>query len=126
MSYILSIDTSNFKESYLELRDLDDDTLTTHVFSSGRELAEKLVPEIDALIKRSGIRKLELIEIKVHPGPGSFTSTRIGVSVANAIAFALHAKVNDSANQFVDPVYEQPANITLSEKLTSELDKRVE
>jgi len=45
----------------------------------------------------------EIKEIKVNVGPGSFTGTRVGVAVANALGFALSIKVN--GKKMVKPVY---------------------
>lgn len=53
----------------------------------------------------------DITEIKVNSGPGTFTGTRIGVSIANALGFALHIPVNGS----FDPVvvnYSAPPSIT--------------
>ncbi|HBQ51259.1 TPA: hypothetical protein DD690_04750 [Candidatus Daviesbacteria bacterium] len=42
---------------------------------------------------QSGIGKLKAIEVET--GPGSFTGLRVGVSVANALGFALNIPVNE-------------------------------
>lgn len=45
----------------------------------------------------------DIKEIKVNIGPGSFTGIRVGVSVANALAWSLGIKVNGKKQ--VIPVY---------------------
>jgi len=54
----------------------------------------------------------EITEVEVNAGPGSFTGTRIGVSIANAIGYTLGVKVNGS-NSPVDVIYSAPPSITL-------------
>jgi tRNA threonylcarbamoyladenosine biosynthesis protein TsaB len=54
-----------------------------------RKAAEALVPLIDDLIRQSGLEKQELDYIAISSGPGSFTSLRIGMSVAKGMAYGL-------------------------------------
>lgn len=49
--------------------------------------SEKLMPEIDDLLKNKKIKYDDLERIIVVKGPGSFTGLRVGVSVVNAIAY---------------------------------------
>ncbi len=53
----------------------------------------------------------DLTEIEVNPGPGSFTGSRVGVTIANALALALKLKVNGQKPPVL-PVYSAPPNIT--------------
>lgn len=48
-----------------------------------------------------------LTAIEVNCGPGSFTGTRVGVSVANALGFALDIPVNSKKGKIVMPIYEK-------------------
>lgn len=50
--------------------------------------AEKLMTQIDDVLRRSGITLERLDGIAVSIGPGSFTGLRIGLSVAKGLAFA--------------------------------------
>ncbi|OGD70670.1 hypothetical protein A3A84_01515 [Candidatus Collierbacteria bacterium RIFCSPLOWO2_01_FULL_50_23] len=57
----------------------------------------------------------DLTEIEVNPGPGSFTGSRVGVTIANALALALKIKVNGQKPPVL-PIYSSPPNITSPKK----------
>jgi len=63
-------------------------------------------------VESEGLTPQNITEINVNQGPGSFTGTRIGVAIANALGFALGLKVNGK-NPPVDVVYSSPPSITL-------------
>lgn len=48
-----------------------------------------LVPAIDAVLKAAGWKHGEITNVACVTGPGGFTSVRVGVSAANAFAWAL-------------------------------------
>lgn len=52
------------------------------------KLAETLNTKIEEILNKSNISYDELQGIAVYKGPGSFTGLRIGMSVANALAYA--------------------------------------
>jgi tRNA A37 threonylcarbamoyltransferase TsaD len=99
-----------------------------------RNQAEKLVPAIDELLKKNKIKLSALTKIIVAPRGGSFTSLRIGVITANALAFALKIpveaesvvgvdgkKIKINTKKFgiyslVEPSYEREPNIGISKK----------
>ena len=76
---------------------------------------QNILAGIDADLKLAGISKKEITSITVNPGPGSFTGTRVGVSVANALAFAMNLKINKQVPPVL-PVYNQEPKITCPEK----------
>jgi tRNA A37 threonylcarbamoyladenosine modification protein TsaB len=62
-------------------------------------------------LKDENLEVNDISEIEVNPGPGSFTGTRVGVSIANALGFSLGVKVNGQMDP-VQPTYSSPPSIT--------------
>ena len=56
--------------------------------------SQVLLPMIDQIIKKNKMKIGDIKGIEVNVGPGSFTGTRVGVAVANALGFTLNIKVN--------------------------------
>ncbi|MBI5753994.1 tRNA (adenosine(37)-N6)-threonylcarbamoyltransferase complex dimerization subunit type 1 TsaB [Candidatus Peregrinibacteria bacterium] len=56
--------------------------------------AEKLMPAIDKLLssKKSSLKFSDIQQIYVIKGPGSFTGLRVGITVANTIAYLTKAE----------------------------------
>jgi len=52
--------------------------------------AEALIPQIDQCLAEAGLAYGDIARIGVTTGPGSFTSVRVGLSVAKAMALALN------------------------------------
>ena len=85
------------------------------------------MPAIDKLLKTQKIKLSALKKIVVASYGGSFTSLRIGVITANALAYALKIPVESEmktkkANKrfgrysLVEPVYDREPNIGISKK----------
>lgn len=66
-----------------------------------------LLPAILEILKKNKKSIKDITEVKVNPGPGSFTGTRVGVAVANALGFALDIPVNGKKGKIALPVYEK-------------------
>jgi len=74
--------------------------------------AQHLLPAIERLLQDQGVAMKDISEIAVNPGPGSFTGTRVGVAVANALSFALGIPVNNLPAGQARPVYDREPNIS--------------
>lgn len=75
-----------------------------------REKAQRLLPFIDEVLKKEGKKLEDIKEIEVNTGPGSFTGLRVGVSVANALGWALGVPVNGKdlrKGEVIDIKYEE-------------------
>ena len=84
----LIIDTSNSEKIIVGFDDKRFETLAR------QEKSQKLLPFIEELLKKENKTFKNISEIKVNTGPGSFTGLRVGVSVANALGWALGVPVN--------------------------------
>ena len=68
-------------------------------------LINKIIKKPDSSINRRLSANRRISEIEVNLGPGSFTGLRVGVSVANALAWALKIPINGKRGVVV-PIYE--------------------
>ncbi len=55
--------------------------------------AEKLMPEIFEILKNAELKFTDIVEVFVIKGPGSFTGLRVGVTVANTLAYLNKCKL---------------------------------
>ena len=62
-------------------------------WDSGRALSDELLGRIQDMVKQAGAELTDLTGLIVFSGPGSFTSLRIGHTVANALADTLAVPV---------------------------------
>lgn len=69
------------------------------VWQAHRELAETIQQRIDNLLKANGKQLSDLEAISVYEGPGSFTGLRIGLTVANALAYSLSIPIIGSTSE---------------------------
>ncbi len=59
----------------------------------GREYNRALVPGVQGLLERHGLKPADLTGIAVDTGPGSYTGLRIGVMIAKTLGYALGCPV---------------------------------
>lgn len=62
-------------------------------FKAKYKQSELLLPAIDLLLQKAKVKPKDLDGIVVVKGPGPFTATRIGVTVANALGYALEIPI---------------------------------
>lgn len=94
---------------------------------AAHNLGAELLPTIYALLQDQGVSTADIGAILVNPGPGSFTGLRVGVTVANTLAWSLNIPVCACASledallvrprglfsRPVSPHYGAPPSITL-------------
>lgn len=109
---ILFFDTTHKDGLVVELRE-GDRVVAQAEGERGQHYAQQLLPTIDRLLKEQQKSLSDITAIEVNPGPGSYTGTRVGVAVANAIGLALGIPVNGLAvGEGVAPVYAAEPHIT--------------
>lgn len=71
--------------------------------------AQLVLPLINELLDEHSLTPKALDEVEVNVGPGSFTGVRVGVSIANALAFALQIPINQTkvtnGQTLIEPKY---------------------
>ncbi|HEX9679573.1 MAG TPA: tRNA (adenosine(37)-N6)-threonylcarbamoyltransferase complex dimerization subunit type 1 TsaB [Candidatus Saccharimonadales bacterium] len=63
------------------------------VWRAHRELSLTILAKIDDLLKRNGLEFADIDGVVGFKGPGSFTGLRIGLTVANTLAYGLRIPV---------------------------------
>lgn len=71
----------------------DGQQLVYETWAAHRELAETIHKKINNILNKSSIELKDVEGLVVYKGPGSFTGLRIGLSVANALAYALSTPI---------------------------------
>lgn len=88
----LSIDTSNNQEIKVQL---DINGQKKEYSEKVNKSVEKTLGLISDVLIKNGLKINNIDKIYVKRGPGSFTGLRIGISIANALSFALGKPIND-------------------------------
>lgn len=123
-NYILYLDTSEPEAVIAIYR--DSKSMAEEKWLAHRELSSTLSTKYLEILKAAGIGGSDLGGVAVYLGPGSFTGLRIGISFANALAYALGIPVygisgkgeldTSAPADFVTPVYGAEPNITTPKK----------
>ena len=99
------IDSTNNKKTIIRI---DDNEFTRDV-ESPRD--QDVLGFLLHCLEYKNIKPEDIDKIEVNPGPGSFTGTRVGVSISNILGYALDIKVNGSMAP-VEPIYSSPPSIS--------------
>ncbi len=128
---ILSIRTDK-PEAEVGLFD-SENQLAYQTWTAHRQLAETIHSKMEELLKSQGKSLQDIEAIICYKGPGSFTGLRIGLSVANALAYGMNIKIVGSSgdnwlkigmtsilsgtnDKIVLPEYGSPVHLTVSKK----------
>ena len=87
----LFLDTSSKKLEVVLVK--DNEILGKKELESINDHASHLVPFIDEILKENSLNTSDINKVYVVNGPGSFTGTRIGVTVGKTLAFSNNINV---------------------------------
>src|SRR5699024_11938034 len=88
---ILALDTANDVLSIAISK--NNVIVAEHTTNIQKDHSSRLMPAIVDLVEKVALKIEELDAIVVGDGPGSYTGTRIGVTTANTLAWALNIRV---------------------------------
>lgn len=101
----LYIDTTDSLKTIIQINDIQ----FVQKYSSPRE--QNILLFIDRVLKENNASVKDIAFMEVNPGPGSFTGTRVGVTIANTLALSLNIPINGKKPP-INVNYENPPNIT--------------
>lgn len=99
---ILYIDTSDREKASVKLE--KEGKVFRLEDKRGKMKSQVTLELIDEVVKKARIRLSDIDTIKVKRGPGSYTGLRVGVSIANTLAFCLGKQVNDKKLSVIEEV----------------------
>ena len=88
---ILALDTSSKHFSLAVVK--DGKVLYSRSIFLKKVLSDSIMPAIEGILKKAGLKLAKLDGFAVGLGPGSFTSLRVGLSTVKGLAFALKKPV---------------------------------
>lgn len=100
----LIIDSSDSKEIVAGLKIGKKKHLIKHKTDSKK--AQVILPMIDEILRKQSLKISDINSIEVNTGPGSFTGLRVGIAIANTLAFILNIPINGKKpGKLVEPYY---------------------
>ncbi|MEK9178370.1 MAG: tRNA (adenosine(37)-N6)-threonylcarbamoyltransferase complex dimerization subunit type 1 TsaB [Patescibacteria group bacterium] len=99
---VISINTTDSKKVEVGLRTSEKEDKVIEEID--KRSSQRVLLLIDFLLRQNNLSISEIDEIRVSSGPGSFTGIKVGVSIANALGFALGVPVNGKSQ--AKPKYE--------------------
>lgn len=88
--YILQIDSAS---DVPMIGITSDGTKIDSIKIEGLKLTDTLLTKIEEILKKNHLGKKDIKAIEVNPGPGPYTSLRVGITVANILAFGLNIPI---------------------------------
>ncbi|MEH6453423.1 MAG: tRNA (adenosine(37)-N6)-threonylcarbamoyltransferase complex dimerization subunit type 1 TsaB [Psychromonas sp.] len=87
---VLCVDTSTEACSVAVLIQTgSEQKVTEHFMLAPREHTTKILPTVEQVLQSSGLSLAEIDVVAYGRGPGSFTGVRIGISIAQGLAFGI-------------------------------------
>lgn len=117
---ILYINTTNNDSMEISLEEDGGLPAIKRSIKTDYDQAEKLLPEVLKTLKSAKIDLKKIDKVRVADQGGSFTSLRIGIVTANALAFALGKEIEGEKGKtvkrggltVVEPFYGREPNIS--------------
>jgi tRNA threonylcarbamoyladenosine biosynthesis protein TsaB len=103
MKVVLHIDTSNNQEVVVGLTIDGKEDMRKQ--TPNHRKSQVVLPMIESIMKDHDITLKDLTEIRVNPGPGSFTGLRVGITIANTLAQLLDIPINGKKGEPVEAIY---------------------
>jgi L-threonylcarbamoyladenylate synthase len=105
---ILAIDTADNKKNIVGLKIAGKKYFQTRDVSSNK--TQVILPMIEKISNEHKINLKDISAIEVNVGPGSYTGLRVGLTIANALSFALKIPINGKKiGKVILPIYSSPA-----------------
>ncbi len=89
--YVLGIDTSTMTGSVAIIT--EDRLIAEYTLNTRTTHAERLLTEVEHLLRSTALHIRDIDGIAVAAGPGSFTGLRIGVTTAKSIAYSIQKPI---------------------------------
>ncbi|MDP2637748.1 MAG: tRNA (adenosine(37)-N6)-threonylcarbamoyltransferase complex dimerization subunit type 1 TsaB [Candidatus Levybacteria bacterium] len=100
----LIIDTADNKKNTVGLK--IDGKEYSYIENVKSKKTQIILPMIEKILKKYKISLKDISEIKINEGPGSYTGLRVGLSIANALSFALKIPINgQKVGKVILPIY---------------------
>ncbi len=98
---VLALDTTTFTGSAAVLKKTK--LLAEVNIDSPSTYSERLLPNIDFILKFNGLKMKDIDAFSIAVGPGSFTGIRIGLSTIKSFAYASIYLLNPEERQSIVP-----------------------
>ena len=106
MKIILLIDTTSNKTIKVGLKRHGKEFMVEQELD--KQKAQIVLRLIDKLLRKHNLKLKDIEAIQINPGPGSFTGIRVGLTIANTLAFLLKIPLNGkSVGEPIEPIYER-------------------
>ncbi len=113
---VLYINTADF--NLLELALISDHSQKNQIKELAFNENYKTLALLEKFLRHHKVKPVELTKIIVCSGPGSFTGIRVGISLAQALGYALNIPVKAIPKKLVPEDYFKFWNMKLPRKMT--------